>query len=419
MHASRRRGAARSGSRWLALAALLASVPAQAGVVNDLASGGTHYLTPGDAQCVTSTFLDPDEVDEAPILCPIRAYANCLPGGEADLSVTSCVTLRAVRGGAHAHYQYWFRVTPATIGDDAAPATPSFVPIHIFAPQVVWDLKLSNGALARDAGAVSATYILRLRSEPQDDLFSRGGVVSETPILLASHGGVNGCLSVPTGLGDAANLALACVAASDQIDQGKASPSIAAVVEVGRTYSIEIAMDLLADKRATAQPIGPYVGPRNDISDPPGPLGTVLQWNQLVVTVGSATDDLQAQIDELRAEVDGLREDLDGHSHPYLTGRGTGHNNVSATTGLPDFPDGDTSGSGPGADADADGVIDLVDVCPDSPRGLPTDLAGCTAAEFCSERADRSSCQMADWRDDEGRNPRDCRWRNRTCAATR
>lgn len=224
---------------------------AEAGVVTELESGGVYYITPGNAECITNAFVDPITDD---VFCPIRAGASCHDGGEADLQVTSCVTLRAIRGGAHAHYQFWFQVKPAAADDAKASAKRSFVPIRVFAPGVIWDFGLSNGSLSEKAGTASATYFLRMRRDPIDDLSARGDVVAENPVLLASHGGISGCLSIPTGFDDLANLAISCVADLSQIQQGRASPSISAIVEVGRTYSIELAMDFKVKKRLTVKP---------------------------------------------------------------------------------------------------------------------------------------------------------------------
>jgi|GEM_PF-1812461 len=386
-----------------ALLTLLLSAMVQAGVVHDLDPGAEHVITPGNAECFENSFASPVTND---ILCPIRAYAACSSGGEVGLAVTSCTTLRAAKGGAHGHYQYWFRVNPA---GNTLPATPTFVPIHIFAPDVIWDLKLSNGAVSEDAGTSSATFFLRLRSDPADDLQSRGTVVSQTPIVLASHGGIRGCLSIPTGIDDVANLALSCLDATDQIQQGKASPSITAVVEVGRTYNVELAMDLNAEKRATIKPTGLYVGHRNDRNDPPGPLGNVMQWKNLVISIGTSNDNLQSQIDDLQEQINALREDFDGHSHSYLTGRGSGQNDTVAITGLPAI-----SGAGGSTDdADGDGITNAIDICPNSPAGEQVDADGCTTGEFCMQYSDRQSCRAGNWLSDEPVRPRDCRWNSK------
>jgi hypothetical protein len=40
----------------------------------------------------------------------------------------------------------------------------------------------------------------------------------------------------------------------------------------------------------------------------------------------------------LQQQVDDLEQDFADHTHPYLTGKGQGHNNVEATTGPADVP---------------------------------------------------------------------------------
>jgi hypothetical protein len=73
-------------------------------------------------------------------------------------------------------------------------------------------------------------------------------------------------------------------------------------------------------------------------------------WSNLTVMAGSdpsgdladlteRVDDLEEEVDDLEEELDELREDFDGHSHEYLTGRGTGHNNTTADTSTPDIAD--------------------------------------------------------------------------------
>lgn len=44
------------------------------------------------------------------------------------------------------------------------------------------------------------------------------------------------------------------------------------------------------------------------------------------------------RIEELESQIMDLQEDLEEHSHNYLTGKGTGHNNTKAETGPATFP---------------------------------------------------------------------------------
>jgi hypothetical protein len=46
---------------------------------------------------------------------------------------------------------------------------------------------------------------------------------------------------------------------------------------------------------------------------------------------------LQA-MQQLRSDLDALEDGLQNHTHSYLTGKGTGHNNVVATTGGATLP---------------------------------------------------------------------------------
>ena len=104
------------------------------------------------------------------------------------------------------------------------------------------------------------------------------------------------------GVDDVANLFISCQLATDQIQQGKASPSLSAIVEVGRVYNLELAMDFSARKRFTIKPTLLAVSNRLEDGDPEGPLGNenVLKWSEFVITVGSSTDDLRAQIEDHR-----------------------------------------------------------------------------------------------------------------------
>jgi hypothetical protein len=41
-------------------------------------------------------------------------------------------------------------------------------------------------------------------------------------------------------------------------------------------------------------------------------------------------------VDELGGDLGDLEEDFQNHTHDYLTGKGNGHNNTTATTSVPD-----------------------------------------------------------------------------------
>jgi hypothetical protein len=144
-------------------------------------------------------------------------------------------------------------------------------------------------------------------------------------------------------------------------------------------------------------------------------------WSGLSVTAGEdpfaliaqldlRVTQLETDVDDLEETVEGLREDFDNHSHTYLTGKGTGHNNTEAETGAPLLPPGEPVD-------DVDGVESGNDLCPGTPEGAEVDANGCELDAFCSLQERISVCSSADWQDDESRNPRDCRWRRGACEA--
>jgi outer membrane murein-binding lipoprotein Lpp len=122
-------------------------------------------------------------------------------------------------------------------------------------------------------------------------------------------------------------------------------------------------------------------------------------------------DGIEGDIEELDAKVDQLREDFDNHSHTYLTGKGTGHNNTEAETGAPLLPPGEPVD-------DVDGVESGNDLCPGTPEGAEVDASGCELDAFCALQDRISICSTADWQDDEeSKKPRNCRWRRGACEA--
>lgn len=131
---------------------------------------------------------------------------------------------------------------------------------------------------------------------------------------------------------------------------------------------------------------------------------------ELIAIIDARLDQLETDLEELAETVEELREDFDDHSHTYLTGRGTGHNNTEAETGAPLLPPGEPVD-------DMDGVEGDSDLCPGTPEGFEVDVNGCELDAFCSLQERGGICSSADWKGDESRNPRDCRWRRRACEA--
>jgi hypothetical protein len=393
-------------SRALALAAAsLIAAPAFASEVNELAPAGRYVFEPAQAACFESRSAEPPAGSD---FCPIRSSADCTAGGRARLAVIACATLRAATATAHAHYQIWFQVKPpADALPGAAAATPSFVPIHVYAPGVAWDLKLRNGAIGDAAASSSARLALRLRQDPVDDLIDRGEIVTEEVLLFASHGGIRGCLSIPGDVVDLANLWLGCTSSTASFEQGRASPSLAAVVEVGRTYNLELALDFAGTKRLTAQLMGLEASGRSDESDPDRilPGEDNLEWSRFVITVGSDTSILERELEDLRS-------DFDQHGHAYRTGAGPDHNGIAVSTSRPNVPDGEARVD----DADRDGVLDADDACPDSVAGAPVNALGCSLEAFCALHERGGDCRRADW-DGDGSGPGSCAWQRQECRA--
>jgi hypothetical protein len=135
------------------------------------------------------------------------------------------------------------------------------------------------------------------------------------------------------------------------------------------------------------------------------PFALIAKLDVRVTQLETDVDELETDIDELEETVEELREDFDNHSHTYLTGKGTGHNNTEADTGAPVTPPGEPVD-------DEDGVESGSDLCPSTPEGVEVDANGCEIEAFCALQTRISLCSSSDWQDDESRNPRDCRWRS-------
>jgi hypothetical protein len=79
----------------------------------------------------------------------------------------------------------------------------------------------------------------------------------------------------------------------------------------------------------------------NDLSKDYIELGYIVEYPDALVSIQELLErieDLENQMEDLTEHVMGLQEDLEEHSHAYLTGNGTGHNNTEAETGPATFP---------------------------------------------------------------------------------
>jgi hypothetical protein len=146
------------------------------------------------------------------------------------------------------------------------------------------------------------------------------------------------------------------------------------------------------------------------------PFALISQLEADVAALGARVDGIEADLGELDQEVEQLRADFDSHSHTYLTGKGTGHNNTEVETGTPVVPAVEPGDGGDDVD-DGDGVASESDLCPGTPEGAEVDANGCELAAFCALQERTALCARADWMGDEPRNPRDCRWQRGVCEA--
>jgi len=330
----------------LAFSALYGAAPAAAQMVLD--SGRTHVVTPAQTECLEIEVISP-EIELLPV-----AIATCNTAtGTADVEAWDGGSTRDVDAVASSVFQLFFRV------EDAGNANgPSQVPIHVRVP-TEWAVRLFNDHVTEFGGSASMDILLQLRQDPE--LFpggKRGVAIERTTILGATHGGILGCLSLPTDPASLVSTAISCTLATYQRLRGNSLASLNAVVETGRTYNLELSITGRIHS-------GPLTTHQAEASSNVVPVAPGLKWSQMVVTIGTDPAALVAGLEEkiagLQEQIDDLRGDLEGHTHTYLTGRGVGHNNtvaVSSPAVIPDGPSGDATvvspqpgaGNPPGAD---------------------------------------------------------------------
>ena len=122
---------------------------------------------------------------------------------------------------------------------------------------------------------------------------------TDTPFCEGSDGFVSGALTSETVIGPGVQ----------GIEPGEGGAALDAIIN-GTTY---------VNVHSTAYPAGEIRGQlKFDSAD------------------GSLRE-LREELEDLRDDLEDLEDDFDGHTHTYLTGRGTGHNNTEATSGPPEF----------------------------------------------------------------------------------
>jgi hypothetical protein len=313
----------------LTLPALFSPIPALAQAVLD--SGQSYTITPPQTECLEIEVQDPEKGG----LVPDFASAQCdTATGIADVKATDIQSLYTVDAVASSVFQYQFRIE-----DVGGAIGPSQVPIHIRVP-VDYVAYLYNNHLfeAEDnaiqllEGIASLDIILQLRQDPDPDAATgglRGTVIEKTSILSAENAGIGNCFTIPTDGPGVISGTFSCLLALFQSLEGSAQASLSAVIEVGRTYNLELLVTARAHSDANLALTGATASTRSTFS-PDG-----LRWNQMVVTVGT---DPAMLVADLQKQIDELREALKSHTHTYLTGKGVGHNNTVAVSSAAIIP---------------------------------------------------------------------------------
>lgn len=292
---------------WLAL---FAPTPASAQMVLD--PGQSHVITPAQTNC-----LQPIESVISSDTAIATAQADCdTATGEADVDTKVVGNGNSVEAIAASVFQF-----PFVIMDVGGGTGPSRVPIHV-AASTEWATRLLNDHAFALQGHASMDILLQLREDPVPG-GSRGRVIERTTILGATHGGISGCLSIPTDPAGAVSMAISCALTLAQRLRGSTLATLSAVVEVGKTYSIELQIV------ARASDIGTVGYVAESSSDVIAPQAPGLKWERMVINVGT---DPNVVVADLQRQIDELREALEHHTHNFLTGKGAGHNDVLAVS---------------------------------------------------------------------------------------
>jgi hypothetical protein len=285
--------------------------------------GGVHTIAPAQMDCITNETV----ITEGPNMT-VRTGCD---GARSTVLIESGETLLPHAVSVSAGVK---RVAQFRIDDGTGAGTGSWLPVHVVIP-VHWVGRGFNDSLdPTDISAYLAVNSLaRLTEGTSGNPSLAGRTVSEVPFEGFTHGGPNGCLSVPKGAVSAAITAVKCVAGFFMKEEGNSHVDLLAVLQTGVTYNVEV--DLQGE--VYSLDTGPQVfggalraHPRVDFeSDSSDPFGLSITGD-IRVTVGTS---IAAELQDLQNQINTLREDLENHTHVYLTGRGVGQNNVVASTG--------------------------------------------------------------------------------------
>lgn len=232
--------------------------------------------------------------------------------------------------------------------DDAT--STGYLPIQVVVP-VSWIGRLFNaqpipeinipGTEIGPGTEASVNMFLRLRQTDAADPNFAGMLVSQQRFEGASHGGIGNCVSLPTDTVGALTMAVGCLLAVSEKEEGSALAQLSGVIRTNQPYSIEL---VLRGHLDSALAIGQNGIPetvnfgRSGIVDDFG-----LFWSQsAIVRIGTdpnvVVSEIRDEIEMLEEELALLREEFETHYHTYLTGRGVGHNNTVAETPPPIVP---------------------------------------------------------------------------------
>jgi hypothetical protein len=290
-----------------------------------MAPGATHTIAPVGLSCLTNETIITDN--------PLLSVREGCEGARSALLIETGVTLLPLSAHALAGVK---RVAQFTVDDGTGTAAGSWLPVHVAIP-VAWIGRAFNNSLdPTDITAyVAANSVARLREGTWGDPAAAGPILSEVSIQGLTHGGPDGCLSIPKGIVSAAVTAVKCVVGSFMKDGGSVHVDLVAVLQAGRTYNIEV--DLQGELASSSTAGVPLPGvpliahPRLNFETGLAgePFGLTISGD-IRVTVGTSVG---AELQELRNLIEKVRRDLASHTHEYLTGVGAGHNAAVASTG--------------------------------------------------------------------------------------
>jgi hypothetical protein len=301
---------------------LLTAAPALHAQVN-LSAGAVHAIAPFAMACLTNETIE----IENPQLTIRKECADA----RSILLIQTDFTFFPQAAAASAGVK---RVAQFRVQDGTGSTAGSWLPVHVAIP-VSWIGRAFNDSLdPTDLSAyLAVNATARLTEGMPGNPAVAGRTLYEVPVMGFTHGGPNACLSVPKGKVSAALTAVKCVLGAFMKEEGDSHVDLVAVVQVGRTYNIEV--DIQGDlySQDTGPPVaGGVFRAHPKINFESGvigdPFGLTINGD-IRVTVGTS---VAAELQELRDLIDDLRRDLENHTHEYLTGRGIGHNNVAATT---------------------------------------------------------------------------------------